>query len=52
MYSRVQTRQPTHRSMSEITVLKIQSWGGELIDSVGMNSCWQAADDESNEYGA
>jgi hypothetical protein len=31
-YSRVQTCQPTRRSISEVTVLKIQGWGRELID--------------------
>ncbi len=30
--SRVQTRQPTRRSISEVTALKIQGWRRELID--------------------
>ena len=31
-YTHVQTRQPTRRGMPEVTALKIQDWGIELID--------------------
>lgn len=38
LYSRVQTRQPTRRSMLEVTVLKIQAGEEDSSIGVGMDS--------------